>query len=216
MNTPSREALAPQRGSLVPLIGTLVLAAVLWFVTFVVPWGNFWVKISISASTLALLSLVIQRGVKASFRLDLRAVLIGLGSASALYGIFYLGKVISTWIFSFAGGQIGGIYGLGDGSNLWVIALLLFFVTGPSEELYWRGYLQRTLAERLGGFWGYVVATALYAGVHLWTLNVMLVGAAAVAGAFWGFLYWRVNNLAPVIISHSVWSAVIFAVLPMH
>ena len=110
------------------------------------------------------------------------------------------------------GGPQGlAVMALGEGSNLWLIAVLLFFVTGPSEELYWRGYLQRGLSQRLGGFGGYVAATALYAAVHLWTLNVMLVGAAAVAGAFWGLLYWRLNNLAPVIISHSIWSALIFS-----
>jgi membrane protease YdiL (CAAX protease family) len=43
----------------------------------------------------------------------------------------------------------------------------------------------------------------------------MLVGAAAVAGGFWGAMYARSGNLAPVIVSHSVWSAVIFAVFPM-
>jgi membrane protease YdiL (CAAX protease family) len=44
----------------------------------------------------------------------------------------------------------------------------------------------------------------------------MLVGAAAVAGAFWGAIYARTGRLAPVIVSHSLWSTVIFAVLPMH
>jgi hypothetical protein len=43
----------------------------------------------------------------------------------------------------------------------------------------------------------------------------MLIGAAAVAGAFWGAMFWRYKNLMPVIISHSVWSTVIFAVFPM-
>ena len=42
-----------------------------------------------------------------------------------------------------------------------------------------------------------------------------VVGAAAVAGAFWGYLYWRWGRLGPVIISHSLWSAVIFAVAPV-
>jgi membrane protease YdiL (CAAX protease family) len=43
----------------------------------------------------------------------------------------------------------------------------------------------------------------------------MLVGAAAVAGAFWGAMYARLGRLAPVIVSHALWSAVIFAVFPM-
>ena len=193
-----------------PVVATVVLALGLWFVTFAVDWGSFWVKISISAATLALTSIAVQRGVKAEVRFDAKSIALGVASAAALYGIFFVGKLISTAVFSFADQQIDGIYGLGVGSRLWLIALLLFFVTGPSEELYWRGYLQRSLSNRYGALWGYVGATALYAAVHLWTLNVMLIGAAAVAGAFWGLLYWRVKNLAPVIISHSIWSAVIF------
>jgi len=98
---------------------------------------------------------------------------------------------------------------------MWAIALLLFFVTGPSEELYWRGYLQKNLMMRFGQWQGWLLATAIYAAVHIWSFNFMLIGAAAVAGAFWGAMYWRLKNLAPVIISHSVWSAVIFAVFPM-
>jgi membrane protease YdiL (CAAX protease family) len=98
---------------------------------------------------------------------------------------------------------------------MWTIALLLFLVTGPGEELYWRGYLQRSLMTRWGRWQGWLLATAIYAGVHIWSFNLMLIGAAAVAGAFWGVMYWRLRNLAPVIISHSVWSTVIFAVFPM-
>jgi membrane protease YdiL (CAAX protease family) len=47
------------------------------------------------------------------------------------------------------------------------------------------------------------------------SLNFMLIGAAAVAGAFWGLLYMRLGRLDSVIVSHSLWSAVIFAVAPM-
>ena len=88
-------------------------------------------------------------------------------------------------------------------------------MTGPCEELYWRGYLQRQLMRRFGGWKGWIFGTFVYAGVHLWTLNVMLIGAAAVAGAFWGGMYWRLGHLTPVMISHSLWSGVIFALLPL-
>ena len=95
------------------------------------------------------------------------------------------------------------------------IVLLLFFVTGPCEEIYWRGYLQRNLMERFGNGPGWALGTVIYAAVHIWSFNFMLIGAAAVAGAFWGALYWRLKSLAPIIISHSVWSTVIFAVFPI-
>jgi len=198
-----------------PLVGTVLLAAVFWFVTFYLTWSNFWIKISFSAATLAILSLLLQPDRKKHIRIDAGAVALGLVSAAVLYFIFWTGKAVSALILPFAGGQIGGIYDKGAGTPMWAIALLLFFVTGPSEELYWRGYLQKNLMMRFGQWQGWLLATAIYAAVHIWSFNFMLIGAAAVAGAFWGAMYWRLKNLAPVIISHSVWSAVIFAVFPM-
>lgn len=198
-----------------PLIGTVFLAALFWFVTFYLTWASFWIKISFSAATLAILSLLLQPNRKERIRIDARAVALGLASAAILYFIFWTGKAVSELILPFSGGQIGGIYDKGAGTPMWVIALLLFFVTGPSEELYWRGYLQKNLMMRYGQWQGWLLATAIYAAVHIWSFNFMLIGAAAVAGAFWGAMYWRLKNLTPVIISHSVWSAVIFAVFPM-
>ena len=199
-----------------PLIATVILATLFWFVTFYLTWSSFWIKISFSAATLAILSLLLQPDRKKRIRIDARAVALGLVSAAVLYFIFWTGQAVSALILPFAGGQIGGIYDKGAGTPMWTIALLLFFVTGPSEELYWRGYLQKNLMMRFGQWQGWLLATAIYAAVHIWSFNFMLIGAAAVAGAFWGAMYWRLNNLAPVIISHSVWSAVIFAVFPMH
>jgi membrane protease YdiL (CAAX protease family) len=200
----------------VPLIATICLATLFWFVTFYLTWATFWTKISISAATLAILSLLLQPDSKKQLRFDGSALMVGLLSAAVLYSIFWAGKAISTAVLPFAEPQIGGIYHKGTGTPMWIIALLLFCVTGPSEELYWRGYLQHNLMIRFGKWQGWFLATAIYAAVHIWSFNFMLIGAAGIAGAFWGAMYWRLNNLAPVIISHSIWSAVIFAVLPMH
>lgn len=195
--------------------GTIALAAVLWFVTFYLTWSTFWIKISLSAATLAVISLRLQAGPLTELKFDFKSILIGILTAAALYIIFWLGKKVSTGLFPFAEHQIGSIYDKGEGTPLGVIAALLFFVTGPCEELFWRGFLQRSLIERFGGWQGWLLATAVYAGVHIWSFNFMLIGAAAVAGAFWGALYWRLGKLAPVIISHSIWSTVVFAVLPI-
>ena len=194
----------------------IALAFGLWVVAFAVPAGNFWVKISVSAAILASLSLKWRQGLFPSLRFDARAVLLGLSAAALLYVIFMIGRAVSIELFGFAGAQIGGIYYKGAGTPPWVITLLLFFVTGPSEEIFWRGFLQKGLQDRLGGFKGYVLATALYAGVHICSMNFMLIGAAGVAGAFWGAFYWRTGNLAAAVISHSLWSTVIFAILPLH
>jgi membrane protease YdiL (CAAX protease family) len=195
--------------------GTVLMAAVLWYVTFAMGGPSFWIKISVSAAVLAATSLVIEPPRRDAWRFNGRSLGVGMASAALLYGIFWAGRAVSSALFDFADPQIGGIYQKGTGTPLWVIALLLFFITGPSEEIYWRGYLQRRLVGRLGRWPGWAVATAIYSGVHVCSANVMLVGAAAVAGAFWGAMYARFGNLAPVVVSHSLWSAVIFSVFPI-
>jgi hypothetical protein len=192
-----------------------LLASVLWFITFYLTWSIFWIKISFSAATLALLSFWLQPNLKEHLKFNGRAIILGLLSATVLYLIFWIGKAVSAAILPFAGQQIGGIYDKGAGSSMWLIALLLFFITGPAEELYWRGYLQKNLMARFGRWQGWLLATVIYAAVHIWSFNFMLIGAAFVAGAFWGAMYLHLRNLAPVIISHSVWSMIIFAVFPM-
>jgi membrane protease YdiL (CAAX protease family) len=206
------------RGSFqpIPVLLTVLLAYVLWFVTFYLSWATFWIKISLSAATLAILSLYLQPNRKQQFQFTKTTIILGLLSAGVLYLIFWLGKLISTAMLPFADGQISGIYGKGTGTPIGVIAFLLVFVTGPSEEIYWRGYLQKNLMARFGNWQGWLLATSVYAGVHIWSFNLMLIGAAGVAGAFWGAMFWRLKNLAPVIISHSIWSAVIFAVFPIN
>ncbi len=199
----------------IPLVGTALLASVLWFITFYLTWSIFWIKISFSAATLALLSFWLQPNLKEHLKFNGRAIILGLLSATVLYLIFWIGKAVSAAILPFAGQQIGGIYDKGAGSSMWLIALLLFFITGPAEELYWRGYLQKNLMARFGRWQGWLLATVIYAAVHIWSFNFMLIGAAFVAGAFWGAMYLHLRNLAPVIISHSVWSMIIFAVFPM-
>lgn len=194
---------------------TVGLAAVLWFVTFFLTLGVFWIKISISAAGLAILSFTMQPDIVRRLRLSPKVILLGLASAIALYLIFWAGKLVSTHLFPFAGQQIGSIYDKKGGTPLWVVFILLFCVTGPSEEIYWRGFLQKNLMERYGGLRGWLLAAAFYAAVHIWSFNFMLIGAAAVAGLFWGAMYWRLSDLTPVIVSHAVWSSVIFTLLPV-
>jgi hypothetical protein len=193
---------------------TAVLAAALWFVTFYLGFSIFWIKIGFSAALLAAFALW-RDPPAARPRLDVAAVVQGVVSAVALWGIFWVGKQVSTLILPFAEGQIGAIYGKGEGFSPAVIFFLLLLVTGPCEEIYWRGFLQKHLMGRYGHLKGWLAASAVYALVHIWSFNFMLIGAAAVAGAFWGLCYWRWGRLTPVVISHSLWSAVVFSLAPI-
>lgn len=195
------------------IAGAVLLAFACWAVTFGVAWGNFWAKIGISVVIICLYSLRWQRP---KLRLTLSAALGGILSAAVLYGLFFLGNLLAPYIIPGAGGQVGGIYDLGTGTDRVLIFLLLCLITGPGEEIFWRGFLQENLMRRYGDLRGFVLGTLVYGGVHLFSLNLMLILAALVAGAFWGLLYlWR-RDLGLVIVSHSLWSAFIFAVFPVH
>ena len=192
--------------------GAVLLAFGCWGVTFGWAGGNFWVKIGLSVLAVCSYSLFWQ---KPRINLRFSSFLLGLFSAVVLYFVFYLGHHLAPYILPGAKTQVGGIYFLGEGTSKVFIFLLLFFITGPGEEIFWRGFLQDHLMKKRGDFLGFVVGTLIYAGVHVFSFNLMLILAALVAGAFWGLLYLWKRDLLTQITSHSFWSAVIFAVAPI-
>ncbi len=189
------------------------MAAACWGITFGWSAGNFWVKIGLSVIAVCSYSLFWQ---KPKIVFHFRSFLWGLLSAAILYGIFFLGNTLAPYILPGAKTQVGGIYSLGGGTHQVLVFLLLFFITGPGEEIFWRGFLQDRLMTRWGNSSGFWVTTMIYAGVHVFSGNLILILAAWVAGAFWGLLYLWKKDLLVQITSHSVWSAVIFAVAPVH
>ncbi|MCF8034012.1 MAG: CPBP family intramembrane metalloprotease [Desulfarculaceae bacterium] len=197
------------------LVLSVALAAGLLGLCFAWSGGNFWAKTALSALVLAALSLLVRPPAPGEFRFRASDLAWGLAAAVALWLLFWLGKVVSTAVFPFAADQIGGIYAQGAGASPWLIALVIFLVTGPGEELFWRRYVQTSLQQRLGPGLGWLVGCLVYAGVHLASGNFMLMGAAGVAGAFFGLLYWKLGRIMPVLIAHGAWSAVIFALLPI-
>ncbi len=194
------------------IFGAVILSFCCWAFTFGLEWGNFWAKIGLSVIIINLYSLWWR---KPRIRFNWPSLATGIISAVILYGIFYLGYVLSPYIIPGAAHQVGGIYAMGTHTDSFLVCLLLLFVTGPGEEIFWRGFLQEILMARHGNIPGFIITTLIYGSVHIFSLNLMLIMAAFVAGAFWGGLYLWKRDLSMVIVSHSLWSAVIFAVFPI-
>jgi hypothetical protein len=190
----------------------ILLAAVAWFATFGIEAGNFWVKIGISVACVCVYALIIERP---RLRFQATSLLFGAISAAALYGIFYAGFVLAPVFVPNAHAHVGTIYALGVGSSRVWVCLLLVFVTSPGEEIFWRGFLQERLMRAYGVLPGFLAATALYGAVHVFSGNSMLILSALVAGGFWGLLYAFGRNLAPLIVSHALFTAVIFTLAPI-
>ncbi len=209
--------MAESKGVTLPII----VAALLWFVMFS-PWTaphvNFWVTMALSGVVLTTLSMCysaeLRRNVRGMF--SLRNVALGVAIAVALWGVFWIGEKVAVWMFPFAEGQIGSIYSMKQGTDPWIIGALLLLVIGPAEELFWRGFVQQRLGRRWGPWMGFVATTAVYALVHIWSMNFMLVVSAAVVGGAWGLIYrfWP-KGLGALVVSHAVWDVAVFLLFPI-
>ena len=205
------------------LIALCLLAATLWFIMFS-PWTNrlfnFWLLMSISAITLTSLSLIIdykkdRYNLKAKYKFHLKYVMIGILSAFVLYMIFFIGDIFSSYIFSFAKSQVNSVYNTKTQGSELLIGLLLLFLIGPAEEIFWRGFIQSHLSSKTSDIKGYILTSLIYALVHIFSFNFMLIMAAFICGLFWGLIYLRYKNIIPCIISHALWDLFIFIILPI-
>ena len=144
-----------------------------------------------------------------------RKIVLGILSAAVLYGVFRVGNQASRYLFAGAAHDISAVYSFKGQATALRIALLMMFVIGPGEELFWRGFLQRRLEDTLGRRSGWLAATGTYAAIHIATGNPILVLAAGVCGAFWGWLYLRYRSMFLNAVSHTVWDIVIFVLFPL-
>ena len=92
--------------------------------------------------------------------------------------------------------------------------LVIFFATGFSEELIFRGILLKRAVEGLGARGGLLYVTAIFASLHIFFLNgVDLVFVFAV-GLFYGLIVLKTRNLWGVILSHSLGNVILYLVAP--
>ncbi|MBQ8451016.1 MAG: CPBP family intramembrane metalloprotease [Bacteroidaceae bacterium] len=198
---------------------TIILAFILWTIMFS-PWTaphvNFWWMMTGSACTLSILATIFAPGWWKRVKLTPTDVLLGIAIAAALWGVFWIGDKLSQLMFNFARPQVDLIYGMKDGESMWLLTVLMLFLIGPAEEIFWRGYIQQNLSQRWNPNIGFIVTTAIYALVHAGSLNFMLTMAAMVAGAAWGVLYrFFPNRFGAIIVSHAVWDVAVFIWFPI-
>ena len=209
------------------LVLSLLVAVLLWFCMFS-PWTaphvNFWV--CMTASAIVLMCFAFAFGGSKSIGTDsemssyntspfMFSCILGIIIAASLWLVFYVGNIVSQLLFSFSRAQVNLIYDIKGDVEPALLALLLLFVIGPAEEIFWRGYVQRTLAKFRSPLTAFILTTTCYTLVHLPSGNFMLIMAALVCGIVWGGLYWLMpNQLRAIIISHALWDAAAFVWLP--
>jgi hypothetical protein len=194
--------------------GSLLLAAALWVIVFLVRPFDFWIMLASSTFVLLLIAVLVSRN-KLALRSSATLLLYGIVTAVLMYGLFYAGYQVTKSNPIFSQG-ISEVYGLRSNQPSWLIAALLIFPIGPGEELYWRGLIQRTFSDKKGAYVGLSIASVAYALVHIPTFNLPLILTALIGGIIWGSLYKFTNSLIPGIVSHVLWDLMIFVLLPLH
>ncbi|MFW5986026.1 MAG: CPBP family intramembrane glutamic endopeptidase [Halanaerobiales bacterium] len=191
------------------------LLAVIWYTVFVWQPLSFWLLMPAGILVLVFYSLLLSGKEIFPNELKWEDVLWGLISAFILYIIYLLGYKIGTFFLPSMVGKIADVYALAADYNPLLLAGLMLFIIGPGEEIFWRGFIQQGLAVKYSDYRAFLITAAGYTLVHGITGNWALMGAAAVAGFFWGGLYFWKKSLWIVIISHAFWEVLVLLILPI-
>jgi hypothetical protein len=199
----------------IELVAGLAAAYAAFAATFRGPRRRFWPRMTKTGVALGCLALATEPDL-GGLRPRIRDLALGLGSAAALYGVFQAGDRLARRVMPTGAEDIGDVYELRTLRPAPELAARLALVIAPAEELFWRGFVQRRLARRFGRWPGAALASFAYAGAHVSTGNVTLVGAAGTAGAFWSALAAASMPMPALVTSHVAWDLWIFLIAPTH
>jgi membrane protease YdiL (CAAX protease family) len=183
----------------------LAMAFGLFGLTFRGPRARFWEHMTLAGFLLGTMALANDAELR-RLRFRERDVALGLVSAGGLYAIFQAGDRMARRVMPKGSQEIGDIYALRSLRPKAEIATRLATIIGPAEELFWRGFVQRRI--------GAPGAALAYGGAHLVTGNATLIGAATVAGIYWGLLRAIGMSMPALITSHVAWDIWIFLLAP--
>jgi len=166
-----------------------------------------------SGSVLVLIAFAMFQGDvedKASF---VQYLFLGAITGLLLYFIFWLGFLAIQLLNLPFESSIKQLYQWYAPHVFWnYIALVL--IAAPGEELFWRGFIQKSLLKYFNPVWGILLGAVLYASVHIYSGSLLLVFAAFFSGIVWGLLYFWKKSMPLVIVSHIIFDLMIFIFLP--
>jgi membrane protease YdiL (CAAX protease family) len=141
------------------------------------------------------------------------AVIVG-GSIAILGLLFVASSVITALGLNSAQNQIVKV-GRQNPSVFLLLIPLQFLLVGPGEELLFRGLVQGTLRESLHPARAIILASALFASIHLFSLSgegkLVYIGIAFVLALVLGAAYEYTDNLTVPAVIHGTYNAVQFA-----
>ena len=142
------------------------------------------------------------------------AVVTVVGTLALLGLLFVASTIISSLGLESAQNQIVTI-GQQNPEVFLLLVPLSFLLVGPGEELLFRGLVQGTLRKTLYPARAIVLASALFASIHLFSLTgegkLVYIGIAFVLALVLGATYEYTGNLTVPALIHGAYNAVQFA-----
>ncbi|MFX1266373.1 MAG: CPBP family intramembrane glutamic endopeptidase [Promethearchaeota archaeon] len=164
-----------------------------------------------------------------------KEVFIGLAFAVLgillVFSVSFLIEIILELIFGvdivFTGGgslnEIDIILANSDILSLIFLAITMILIVGTSEELLFRGFMQKGLVRTVGKYGGLIITALIFSSIHL--IGIFQIGNANPIDYLLSFLlnffpyfalslllgflfYWRKENLIAVVIMHGFYNAI--------
>lgn len=143
------------------------------------------------------------------------SLIYGLVTGVVLYGVFALGdNLFQNLGLSGLTKDVSSIYSKLGPEMFWHF-LVLFIIIIPGEEIFWRGFVQRKLSERLDVKWTIITSAILYTLPAIYADNTALLIASLVAGLAWAALYQWKKSLLLVVSSHIIFNLLLMVIFPL-
>jgi len=163
----------------------------------------------------------------------LKEVLIGIGFAFVgiclVFGVSLLMELVLFNSEVMPVDEVDMMIANTDAFGLFLLVLVMLLVVGTSEEILFRGFMQKGLVRsELGEKWGIFLTALIFALIHLLTYIISFIFGQISLGTFIAsFIYaffpymaislllcwlfrWRDENLIAVMITHGVYDAILF------
>jgi membrane protease YdiL (CAAX protease family) len=162
-----------------------------------------------------------------------KEILIGLGFAvmgvALVLSVSFLMEIILSLIFGYetlqdllgTAGEVDTMIASADILSIVLLALIMILIIGTTEEVLFRGFLQKGLVRSLGKSWGIIITALIFSSIHL--IGIFLSPGSPTAfmisflfnffpffaiSLLLGLLFdWRKENLIAVMITHGVYNA---------